>query len=113
MRPTKSSTSSSLNALSSESIGTACRILAKPRDGAAPTRFDAEVYQERPEHILHPPHPPRRLGREAVRCFLARLRQSHVDVLEVDEQGGSAVAVGHDSHFISPTFPWKGCRSRR
>ena len=42
MRPTKSLTSSSLNALSSESIGTAWRTLAKPRDGAAPTRFDGE-----------------------------------------------------------------------
>ena len=40
MRPTKSATSSSLKALSSDSIGTACRTLAKPRDGAAPTLRD-------------------------------------------------------------------------
>ncbi len=40
MRPTKSATSSSLKALSSDSIGTAWRTLAKPRDGAAPTLRD-------------------------------------------------------------------------
>ena len=37
MRSTKSVTSSSEKALSSESIGTAWRTLAKPRGGAAPT----------------------------------------------------------------------------
>ena len=40
MRATKSVTSSSPKALSSDSIGTACRTLAKPRDGAAPTLRD-------------------------------------------------------------------------
>ena len=40
MRATKSATSSSEKALSSDSIGTACRTLAKPRDGAAPTLRD-------------------------------------------------------------------------
>ena len=40
MRPTKSATSSSLKAFCSDSIGTACRTLAKPRDGAAPTLRD-------------------------------------------------------------------------
>ena len=40
MRPTKSATSSSLKALSSDSIGTAWRTLAKPRDGATPTLRD-------------------------------------------------------------------------
>ena len=39
MRPTKSTTSSSANALPSESIGTAWRTLAKRADGAAPTRL--------------------------------------------------------------------------
>ena len=42
MRSTKSSTSSSLNALSSDSIGTRVPHLGEPRDGAAPTRFDGE-----------------------------------------------------------------------
>ena len=37
MRSTNSATSSSLNALPSDSIGTACRTFAKPREGAAPT----------------------------------------------------------------------------
>ena len=40
MRLTKSATSSSLNAFCKDSIGTACRTLAKPRDGAAPTLRD-------------------------------------------------------------------------
>src|SRR3569623_1291025 len=34
MRPTKSATSSSAKALSSDSIGTACRTMATPRGGA-------------------------------------------------------------------------------
>ena len=41
-RATKSATSSSLKALSSDSIGTACRTLAKPPAGAAPTRAMGE-----------------------------------------------------------------------
>ena len=40
MRPTKSATSSASNAFCSDSIGTACRTLAKPRAGAAPTLRD-------------------------------------------------------------------------
>ena len=40
MRPTKSATSSSLKAFCSDSIGTAWRTLANPRDGAAPTLRD-------------------------------------------------------------------------
>ena len=42
MRRTKSSTSSSLNALASESIGIAWRTSANSRDGAAPTRWVGE-----------------------------------------------------------------------
>ena len=42
MRSTKSTTSSSAKALSSDSIGTACRTLAKPRAGAAPTLRDGD-----------------------------------------------------------------------
>ena len=38
-RSTKSATSSSVKALASDSIGTACCTLAKPRAGAAPTRL--------------------------------------------------------------------------
>ncbi|MET3345960.1 hypothetical protein ABIF52_006341 [Bradyrhizobium japonicum] len=37
MRPTKSRTSSSAKALSSDSMGTACRTFLKRPDGAAPT----------------------------------------------------------------------------
>ena len=42
MRATKSTTSCSAMALSSESIGTACRTFLKRPVGAAPTRFDGE-----------------------------------------------------------------------
>ena len=42
MRPTKSSTSCSAKALSSDSIGTACRTFLKRPDGAAPTFCDGE-----------------------------------------------------------------------
>ncbi len=42
MRPTKSSTSASANALSSDSIGTACRTFLKRPEGAAPTFCDGE-----------------------------------------------------------------------
>ena len=42
IRSTKSVTSCSLNALSSDSIGTAWRSLAKPRAGLEPTRVDGE-----------------------------------------------------------------------
>jgi len=43
MRPTKSSTSSSAKALSSDSIGTACRTFLNFPDGAAPTFCDGEA----------------------------------------------------------------------
>ena len=60
MRATKSVTSSSLKALSSDSIGTACRTLAKPRDGAAPTLRDrlssgAQVREARLDRLVAPP----------------------------------------------------------
>ncbi len=42
MRPTKSSTSPSANALSSDSIGTAWRTFLNFPDGAAPTFCDGE-----------------------------------------------------------------------
>src|ERR1700682_4674924 len=42
MRATKSSTSASARALSSDSIGTACRTLAKRPEGCAPTFCDGE-----------------------------------------------------------------------
>ena len=42
MRPTKSSTSCSAKALSSDSIGTACRTFLNCPDGAAPTFCDGE-----------------------------------------------------------------------
>ncbi len=42
MRATKSMTSSSFIALSSESIGTAWRTFLKRPDGAAPTRTDSD-----------------------------------------------------------------------
>ena len=47
MRSTNSATSSSLKALSSESIGTAWRTLANPRAGCAPTRRDGESARTR------------------------------------------------------------------
>ena len=40
MRSRNSAKSSRLNALSSDSMGTLCRTLAKPAAGAAPTRSD-------------------------------------------------------------------------
>ena len=43
MRPTKSTTSSSAKALSSDSIGTACRTFLKRPDGAAPIFCDGEL----------------------------------------------------------------------
>ena len=43
MRAAKSSTSCSAKALSSDSIGTACRTLAKRPDGCAPIFCDAEM----------------------------------------------------------------------
>jgi hypothetical protein len=42
MRPTKSSTSWSANALSSDNIGTACRTFLKRPEGAAPTFCEGE-----------------------------------------------------------------------
>ena len=60
MRPTKSTTSSSANALSSDSIGTACRTLAKRADGAAPTRCvrlssGAQLRKARLDRVIAPP----------------------------------------------------------
>ena len=46
MRPTKSTTSSSAKALSSDSIGTAWRTFLKRPDGAAPTFCDGEFARD-------------------------------------------------------------------